>query len=279
MENRDIKVGKEIEKCNEKNRTCADIANERKDMIFNLVMKAGEILLHNGAEIFRVEETMEIIARAYGVNEVYVYAISNGLFLTINVDGNFFSTKIKQVPIETVHLGRVAEVNNLSRDIVAGKYTMEEAMKELDRIAAMPFVPDLWRIFCAGIGSAAFCYLLGGSPFDSFVSFLSGFLLYIFIIYAEKRRFPKVLKIVFGSAGVTLISILMFHFGLGNSLDHIIIGSIITLVPGVALTTSIRDFFNGDYLSGTIHLVDTLLVATSISVGVSVMLKVWNMFL
>ncbi len=278
MENKEIKVSKEvIEGCTEN--ACAKIAYERKDMIFNLVMKAGEILLHNGAEIFRVEETMEIIAKAYGVRDVQVYAISNGLFLTINVDGDFFSTKIKQVPIDTVHLARVAEVNNLSRDIVAGKYTMEEAMKELDRIAVIPFEPNINRIFYAAIGSAAFCYLLGGSTFDSLVSFLSGFLLYIFTIYAEKRRLPKVLKIVFGSAGVTLISILMFQFGLGNSLDHIIIGSIMSLVPGVALTTSIRDFFNGDYLSGTIHLVDTLLVATSISVGVSVMLKVWNMFL
>lgn len=278
----DIKASMEIKEIIDKEKQLCDtidnILSEKKDMIFDLVMKAGEVLLHNGAEIFRVGQTMEIIAKAYGVKSVNVYAISNGIFCTMNVDGYFFSTQIKEIPIESVHLGRVAAVNNLSRAIVAGKYTMEEAMEELERIASIPDTPNPERIFFAGVGSAAFGYLLGGSPYDSLVSFICGVLLYCFIIAAEKRKFPKVIKIAIGSTWVTFLSLLMFNLGLGDSLDHIIIGSIICLVPGVALTTSIRDIFNGDYLSGTIHLVDTLLVATSISVGVSVMLKIWYLF-
>ena len=52
--------------------------------------------------------------------------------------------------------------------------------------------------------------------------------------------------------------------------NHIVIGSIIPLVPGVSLTTSVREFFNGDYVSGTIHLVDALLTAICIALGVGV---------
>jgi uncharacterized membrane protein YjjP (DUF1212 family) len=252
--------------------------SDKKDKIFSLVMRAGEILLHNGAEIFRVKQTMEIIAKAYGVKSVDVYTISNGIFCTMNVDGCFFSTQIKEIPIDTVHLGRVAEVNNLSRAIVDGKYTMEEAMEELERIAQIPYAPGYSRVLFAGIGSAAFCYLLGGSAYDSVVSFIAGFVMFIFIVFAEKHKFPKVLKILIGSVWVTFVSILLYTLGMGDSLNHIIIGSIICLVPGVAITTAIRDFFNGDYLSGTIHLVDALLVATSISAGVSIMFRVWNLF-
>jgi uncharacterized membrane protein YjjP (DUF1212 family) len=42
------------------------------------------------------------------------------------------------------------------------------------------------------------------------------------------------------------------------------------IVPGIALTTSIRDIHNGDYLSGAIHLLDALLTALCIAVGISV---------
>jgi uncharacterized membrane protein YjjP (DUF1212 family) len=251
---------------------------DNKEEILNLVMKAGEILLCNGAEIFRVEETITIMAKAYGATHVDAYVVSNGIFVTLNMGESYLYTQIKSLPANTVHLGRVAAVNNLSRNIVAGKYTIEAAYQELDKIAEIPFAPDYLRILCAGIGSAGFGYLLGSTVYDSGVSFVSGLLLYLFIIYAEKRSLPKVLKNVIGSAVVTLVSSILFHLGFGNSLDHIIIGSIICMVPGVAFTTSVRDFFNGDYLSGTIHLVDTLLVATSISVGVSVVLKVCNMF-
>ena len=50
--------------------------------------------------------------------------------------------------------------------------------------------------------------------------------------------------------------------------DKIIIGDIMPLVPGIVFTTSIRDFYNSDYLSGTIHLIDALLTALCIAVGV-----------
>ncbi|MFR7553293.1 MAG: threonine/serine exporter family protein, partial [Acutalibacteraceae bacterium] len=33
----------------------------------------GEALLRNGAEIFRVQETMERVAHAYGIDEYNVY--------------------------------------------------------------------------------------------------------------------------------------------------------------------------------------------------------------
>ena len=43
---------------------------------------AGDILLASGAEIFRVEETIDRIARAYGVNSSDAFVLSSGIFLT-----------------------------------------------------------------------------------------------------------------------------------------------------------------------------------------------------
>ena len=48
-----------------------------------------------------------------------------------------------------------------------------------------------------------------------------------------------------------------------------IIGALMVLTPGVALTMGIRDIINSDYLSGTIRLVDALLVAGCLAVGVT----------
>ena len=39
------------------------------------------------------------------------------------------------------------------------------------------------------------------------------------------------------------------------------------------MTTSIRDFFNGDYISGAIRLIDALLIAACIALGVACVLK------
>ncbi len=55
-------------------------------------------------------------------------------------------------------------------------------------------------------------------------------------------------------------------------MDRIIIGSIMPLVPGIALTMAVRDFFNSDYLSGTIRIMDALIIGLSIAAGVGVVL-------
>ena len=76
---------------------------------------------------------------------------------------------------------------------------------------------------------------------------------------------------------MTLCGAAFFLLGLGNNMDKIIIGSIIRLVPGVALTNSIRDFFSGDYLSGAIRMLDALLVGGCIAVGVGFIIRVLSL--
>ena len=76
-----------------------------------------------------------------------------------------------------------------------------------------------------------------------------------------------------GAALAALCSFVLVTLGFGSDLNHIIIGAIVPLVPGMVLTMSIRDFANGDYLSGTIRMIDALLIGGSIAIGVGAVLK------
>ena len=75
---------------------------------------------------------------------------------------------------------------------------------------------------------------------------------------------------------VTALSLFPMCMGLPVSQDKIVIGCIMPLVPGIAFTTSIRDFYNSDYLSGVIHLLDALLTALFISVGVGLTIYIFQ---
>jgi len=55
---------------------------EDRDLIFETVSLAGEILLASGAEISRVSDTMERIARAYGSPGLDTFILSNGVLLS-----------------------------------------------------------------------------------------------------------------------------------------------------------------------------------------------------
>ena len=62
---------------------------------------------------------------------------------------------------------------------------------------------------------------------------------------------------------------------LGTEASHAIIGTLMILTPGIAFTMGIRDFVQGDYLSGTIRMIDALLIAASIAIGTGLVLSLY----
>ena len=113
---------------------------------------AGRILLQNGAEIFRVEETIERIAKSYGLEGNSSFVLSSGIFITEEKDDKHFYANVKHIPLSTAHLDKVAAVNQLSREIETGKYTPGEAIEELHKIQNMPENPKVAQVIAAGVG-------------------------------------------------------------------------------------------------------------------------------
>ena len=109
------------------------------------------------------------------------------------------------------------------------------------------------------------------------IAIIAGAILNMVLKKFSQRKTSKFITNIFGSALVTLVSLITFSIGLPVLYDKIIIGAIMPLVPGIALTTSIRDFFNGDYLSGAIHMIDAVLTAFCIAAGVGTVMTIYNL--
>lgn len=247
--------------------------------VLEIAMEAGHILLENGAEISRVEETMERICQHFGVESGNFFVLSNGIFTTANRNpessvGQY--AKVQHIPVKGAQLGKVVAVNQLSREVAEGRYTIEQTREKLERIRHMPGKSFHMQVLASGIGSACFCYLFGGSLTDSAVAFAAGFLLYVFVLLAGRFDISKITKNICGGALVTLICIISYRLELGQNLSQMIIGSIIPLVPGVPFTNGIRDIADGDYISGAVRLLDAILVFVCVAIGVGVMFIIYH---
>lgn len=102
--------------------------------VVDMAMHAGRILLKNGGEIFRVEETIKRICGRFHVNHVDIFSMSHGIFVSAENENGEAYTKVNHVPLSSSHLGIVAEVNELSREISAGRVKLEEAEERLEKI-------------------------------------------------------------------------------------------------------------------------------------------------
>lgn len=247
--------------------------------ILDLSFQMGEILLESGAEISRVQETMERVAAQGNVDKYNVYVLTNAIFANGVENGVIHSTEIKYTKSPSIHIGRISAINQLSRELVSGSVSPVQAFARLGEIREMPFSRPPYSLLCCGLGGACFVLLFGGSITDTLSAFLCGLALEGYLYLMRRVKPSKFILHLSASALVAACASLFFLLGLGEHLDKVIIGSIIRLVPGVALTTSIRDFFNSDYLSGTIRMIDALIVGVCLGIGVGVVMKLLSMLL
>lgn len=244
--------------------------------VIELALDAGHILLENGAEISRVEETIERISRHYGVNSESEFVLSNGIFITAGDDKDSFFAKVQHIPVSGTHLDKVVAVNQLSREIVEGKYTVAEARRELERIKNESGKKNWALILASGVGSAAFCYLFGGSLEDTFAAFIVGVVLYCYLLYFCAKYLRKLMTNITGGILLTILCGILWRIGLGEHPEFMIIGSIMPLIPGYAFTNAIREIADGDYISGSVRMLDALLIFICIAIGVGLGVTFFN---
>ncbi len=240
---------------------------------------AGKILLASGADIVRVEDTVRHIMTSYGVEDFEIFTLINGIFVsahghTASVTSDGVSNdksehlRVHNVPLVNTNLGKLDMVNTLSRKIAAGGVSPDDAYSELCRIDSSPHFSTPLRIFAAAAASGTLCYMFGGTFIDSAAAFCVGFLYYILAIKLDEKKLSRLLVNIICSAVLTVLAFLFIKLGLGNDMDKVIVGAIMPLVPGVSFTNAIRDIAAGNYISGTVRLVDALTVAVGIAVGV-----------
>ncbi|MCR4965205.1 MAG: threonine/serine exporter family protein [Bacteroidales bacterium] len=230
----------------------------------DLAYEAGAILLENGAEISRVEETMRRISQHYGVDDESFFVLSNGIMAT----GTGYA-RSKFIPIKGTSLDKVVAVNQLSREVSNGECDLDELERRLKEIRAMRSKPIWEQILASAFGAAAFCIIFGGGYADTLAALIAGGILWVYMLFVGYRHLSRIVATVTGGLLATLLCIMMYNWGLGAHLSNMIIGAIIPLIPGVPFTNGIRDLANEDYLAGITRLLDALLTFFCISLGVA----------
>lgn len=266
-----------------------------QEQALQLATEAGHILLENGAEISRVEETMTRIASAYGIEDESFFVLSNGIIAT----GQHYA-RAEFIPIKGTQLAKVVEVNQLSRDVTAGEcgnaltcdcvnptneftnpqvntfkpMPVETLRQRIQAIRNMP--GKVWWEMTLGIafGVSSFSILFGGSLVDAMATLVAGVLLGLFMTFVSPRLSRLMGNVAGGLVG-GILCILLYRLAVGIEglpqlhLANMIIGTIIALVPGVPFTNGMRDLANEDYIAGTTRLTDAFLAFLCIALGVA----------
>lgn len=239
--------------------------------LLDYITQIGYLLLKHGSEIYRVEESLQRMCEGLGFQDVEVFAIPSYFTLSLKLhDGQSYQTS-RRSRANHIHLDNLYELNNLVRQISNGDIAIEDIPQRIKEIESYQL--NLPLILLGYISSSAmFCLFFGGGIKEMIVSAIIGYCLYYIILLMEKLNMNSIVRTIIASMFLATIAIISHKIGFISHQQSVITGTLMLLVPGIAITNSLRDIMGGDFVSGLSRMIEALLIAASIASGVGIMM-------
>ncbi|MFR6271360.1 threonine/serine exporter family protein [Sellimonas intestinalis] len=245
-------------------------------LLMNTAMLAGKLMLENGAETYRVEDTMHHILKTSHLEVVEILVVLTGITASISGDEVAPVTLIQGIEKRGTNLSVIEQVNQISRRYCGAEIELIDAYEELKRVESVPY-PPLLAFFIPLVVAVGFTISFGGSLYDVLATLIVGLLLSSVMAGAKVIGIDGLILDIATSFGVGLMAVVMKKvMGEAITLDTVVIGSIMPLVPGVAITNAVRDTLQGDYISGCARILEAFLKAAAIALGVGVAFAIFG---
>ena len=217
-----------------------------EQLLIKNIAEIGKLLLKNGAEIYRVEESLERMCQSYGFQDIGVFALPTYFTMSVTFQDGTNTSLTKRTLQNRTNLDAVCALNDLVRKICNETPTNDFIEQQIKAINSLhPIMPLVFLGY--GLGAGGYAIFFGCGLHEGIIAGIIGFLMYFFL---------------------TILAILFYHFHLIYNLDATIIGCLMILTPGIAITNSLRDIIDGNYVSGQARLVEAFFIATAIALGV-----------
>lgn len=246
----------------------------KKDVL-RLATFIGQLMLTNGAETFRVDDTVKRICKSRGFYHINVFMAPNTIIVSDDrFDGYTF---MKVIENRCINLNKIDLLNDFSRKFVSEIHmSIDDAIEELKNLEEEPPHSQMAINIWTAIGSSSFAVLVGG---DNLITFMLTLITSVMamIIYDKVKKVSNipvfatmVSSLIIGFCGVGLVEI-----GILETPKMLIVGSIMPLLPGVPFIKAIRDLVSGELMSGVGRAIDAGIIATGIAVGVGMAMNIY----
>ncbi len=236
--------------------------------LLDLALDIGEQMLLSGAEVHRVEDSLNRICTAFGASRVDVFIITTSMVLTVHDNNNVSFTQTRRILTSGTDFNKLSKLNALSRKICSSsEICYDEIKNELLSISNSKAYPLWFEFIFYSVIAMAFTLFFGGNSVQAIFSFFIGSAVRGFELFSDKFVKNKIFSKFLSSFGITALSYFLLAVKFVSSVDEIIIGNIMLLISGVGLTNALRDLFTGDSMAGVLRFIEALLTALAIALG------------
>ncbi|KAJ2996067.1 hypothetical protein HDV02_000217 [Globomyces sp. JEL0801] len=191
-------------------------------------------LFHYGVPVHRLEYLLENVGESIGLPCSF-FTLPNYMMISIKYKDDFKTYLLKQD--QHFHMGKLSMLNDLCHELLNGRKTIEESIKELTKIKNKPSISKWYLLFLYPATSFILCLIgLNGSIEDAIISALIGIFIGWFQVLAF--FFPITFGYLFEFISALLSAIvanIIHNFvkkqGICVDTQKIVLGSLSMLLP------------------------------------------------
>ena len=255
------------------------------EAIFQTILDVGVTMLKSGGEVYRVEDTICRLIRAYGGENPHVFAIPSHIVATAEMGGREM-TSSRRLMAPCINLEMLDRVNDLARHVcretpdaktMRARLEAQLGGKQAIRGMTVEATPTytLWqKMFIYALVAFSFTLFFGGNLADAIASALIGVVMLFCARLSHTLRGNTLFNDILSAAVAAALAVTSVRLGLAADADKIIIGNVMLLIPGVELVNGMRDFIAGDIQAGLMHVAEALFLAIGIAVGAAGVLTI-----
>lgn len=237
------------------------------DKLLQTILDIGEEMIVAGAEVSRVEESVFRMCKSYGCDRINAYILLSNMQVTVETPDEQIITHIRYMERSDVNFDRLDYLNDLSRYICANLPEVDEMKARLEEVMNRKEQSLLLTLTGAVSAASGFIVFFGGNLYDA----VAGIFMAVLVVALRKFFFSREnnqLVLNFATSFVAgIFALMLMHIGIPVHEDKIMMGGIMLLIPGIAMTNAVRDMLIGDIASGLLRLSNALMVAASIACG------------
>lgn len=238
------------------------------DYILDFCKELGKQMIASGANIERVNMTLERICHAYGLHDVTCANLTTRICVSAKNADKEYASRQTDVPPQVFNLEKLKKLNNLSYYVCENKpdvtslYDLLHGIKSNDfpwwfvLIGFLVAMLGLARIFCAGWS-------------EILVVELNTLVLFGLSKAFSKVHINKIITNFFSMFICSLIAMGLYAAGFIGNFYIVVITNAFFLIPGIQMINCARNILCGNEMNGAIDLLKVILEVCTIVAGVA----------
>jgi len=244
------------------------LSRETRRTQAKLLLRMGKAISEAGAPAHRLESSMQVLLDKFKMEGAF-FSMPTALFATLG-DEDIQRTYMVRTSPKDVDLKKISDLSDVITRLGDDELKIKDAYQEIKTIhESQPQYGTGLTIFSIGLASASLAGLFQGSWLDVGVSLCMGWLTAVIIVFSSKHAHLSLLFTPIAACVVGFSTMAISHYS--QSIDHLIVSlsGLIILVPGLGITTAIRELSTGHLVSGSARMAGAVTTFLLLSFGLA----------